>query len=452
MYEHSAVLHCYRGKYNGCMQTLLETINGMILAPIVPIILFAVGIYFSVKLRFFFVRHPIRTIMPLTKRPPGSGVSPLAAVTLALAGTLGVGNIVGVATAIVLGGAGAVFWMWVSAIVAMVLKYAEILLAVRHRREKDGKFHGGAMYYIKNRKVAVTFALLCILCSFSLGNALQVNAAATSANIVFGIPLIAVGAAFALLIYLVIFRHKKGVFDFTLKLVPAITLFYIILALIVIFAQRQGIPEVFSQIFSAAFSFRSAAGGVGGFLIAMSSVRFGVIRGLVSNEAGCGTAPIAHAAADVHSPAAQGCWGIVEVFVDTLLMCTLTAFVILLPGFDLAGAEGMELVLSSFAFILGGFAQVALAGSMFAFAFATIIGWSFFGMECVHYLSPTKKARATYLVAFNFVALIGGFLHPDLIWQLSDLAIGGMTIINAIALFALRQEVFHESSKFFRFK
>ncbi|MCL2212529.1 MAG: amino acid carrier protein [Oscillospiraceae bacterium] len=434
------------------MITLLEIINGLILAPLVPIILFSVGIYFAIKLRFFFVRYPIRTIMPLTKRPPGSGVSPLAAVTLALAGTLGVGNIVGVATAIILGGAGAVFWMWVSAIVAMVLKYAEILLAVRHRREKEGKFHGGAMYYIKSRKAAVTFALLCILCSFSLGNALQVNAAAQSAGIVFGLPVIAVGGAFAVLVYLVIFRHKKGVFDFTLKLVPAITVFYIILALVVIFAQRQGIPGVISQIFSAAFNFRSAAGGVGGFLIAMSSVRFGVIRGLVSNEAGCGTAPIAHAAADVHSPAAQGCWGIVEVFVDTLLMCTLTAFVILLPGFDLSGAEGMGIVLSSFAYILGGFAETALAASIFAFAFATIIGWSFFGMECVHYLSPTKRAKTIYLVVFNIVALVGGFLNPDLIWHLSDFTIGGMTIINGIALFFMRDEVFQESRKFFRWK
>jgi len=434
------------------MNTLLELINGYILGPVVPIILFACGIYFTIKLRFFMVRHPIKTLAPLfRKNEANDGVSPLAAVTLALAGTLGVGNIVGVATAIIMGGAGAIFWMWVSALVAMVLKYAEIVATLQHRVHDGEKYRGGPMYYIKSKPIAVTFCILCILCSFALGNALQVSATAQSFDAIFGVPPIVIGLIMATLIFFVLFRHKKGVFNFTLRLVPAITLFYIVLSLIVIIALANRIPAVLTQIFTEAFNFRSATGGISGFLIIMTSVRFGVIRGLVSNEAGCGTAPIAHAAVNNTRPATQGCWGILEVFIDTILMCTLTAFVVLLPGIETSRADGMTLILESFGFVIGSLSGIALTFSFFAFAFATTIGWSYFGVECIHFLSKGKRSKTLYLAVFNILALFGGFVNAELVWHLSDFTIGAMTVINAVFLFTLRKDIFFESDKYFKY-
>lgn len=445
---------------------MLEFINTNVISVITPIMLLLMGLYFSFKLNFFYIRHPIKMIRSMLTRQKKGGISPFRAVTLALAGTLGVGNIAGVASSIAIGGFGSVFWMWISALVAMVLKYAEIVLAIAHRRVEDGEYRGGASYYIydffvsKGKKVfgkalAAIFAVLCIINAITMGGIIQANAVSTSFEGVMNIPPPVVGAIVALLCVIVISGNAKWVSAFSEKTVPLMTAGYIILSVAVLAARRTLIGSAFAVIFKDAFSLDSAAGGILGFLVSRG-LRAGCMRGLMSNEAGCGTAPTAHAAAECDSPAKQGFWGIFEVFVDTILLCTLTALVIIVAilggGNMLAFADNpMMMAIKAYSSVLGGWSEYYMTVSVFLFAFATIVCWAHYGKESIIYLTKKKLPVTLYVIFFSLFIFVGAVSAPDIAWLAADLALGIMTVINLAVLFPMSGEVKRETDAFFKF-
>ena len=418
----------------------VSIISGVIL----PFFLLAAGAYFAFLL-----------LPSLLKRREGRprARGSVRAVVLALAGTLGVGNIAGVASAIALGGAGAIFWIWISALLAMFLKYAEVVLALRHRRyDAGGRAHGGAPYYIRKafggragRVLGGGFAVLCLLCMFTLGGVVQSAAASEAMQGGFGVPPVITGGLLGLGAAAVLWRGSGGVERACAVLVPVVCVLFSAGSLAAILLRAKALPAVLVQIVREAFSFESAAGGAVGFFTSRA-VRYGVARGLVSNEAGCGTAPIAHAAAQVVRPADQGVWGIVEVFVDTILLCTMTALVILTSGVPVKSGGGMAYALAAYGAVLGEFAAPLLAVSVLIFAFATVLCWAYYGRESVYALRGKEEGKLLPLfVAFS--CLLGALAAPALVWDVTDLVLGVMTLLNLLALLLLRREVREESRR-----
>ena len=409
------------------------------------------------------LRHPGAVFRAMMRRERIGGISPFRALTLALAGTLGVGNIVGVASAIALGGAGAIFWMWVSALGAMILKYAEIVLAVKHRRVgTDGTPYGGAMYYIcdcfdakrmprTGATLAVVFAVLCIVDALSTGCVIQVNAVASAFEGVFGLPVWVCGAILTVTCLFLVGRGVDSLSFLTERLVPLMTGGYLLLSVAVLVLRADAIPEAFIGIFRDAFNPQSAAGGVLGFLL-NRGVRYGTMRGLLSNEAGCGTAPIAHAASNTKSSVEQGFWGLFEVFVDTILLCTVTALVILVEPQVLTtfAGDGVMMTIAAYAAVLGQGAAWFLAVAVLLFGFATVICWSHYGAECVRYLTRSHTAQMLYRIATCLAVLCGSLLAPDSLWEVADFAIGTMTMINLGILIGMRREIRRETAVYFR--
>lgn len=394
-----------------------------------------------------------------------SGISPFRAVTVALAGTLGVGNIVGVASAIAMGGFGSLFWMWVSALCAMILKYAEIALAVSHRRS-DGKggFYGGAVWYIRDlfaglrvdrlgKAVALIFAVFLLFDNLTTGCVVQINAAARSARSVCNIPELSVGIITAAVTSIVVLKGANSVSRLTNRLIPALSVAYIALSLAVIFIRRADVAGAFSQIFQSAFSFESAAGGAFGFLTCRA-LRFGTMRGLLSNEAGCGTSPTAHASANAKSPAEQGFWGIFEVFVDTILLCTLTALVIILNYDSVASLEndGIIMAIKAYSSTLGRWCEYPLALSVVVFGSATVLCRAHYGIECLRYLFGRHRRLPCliYIAVFASVTVAGALAAPNAVWGYADLALGTMTLINVTVLLLMQNEVKRLTDSFFK--
>ena len=440
--------------------------NERIIGVATAVMLLSIGVFFSFRLGFFYVRHPIKMIKEMLRPEGGQGISPFRAVTLALAGTLGVGNIAGVASSIAIGGYGSVFWMWISALVAMVLKHAEITLAVSHRRidRESGEPYGGAPYYIKDtlsrrgftvagKALAGIFALLCIVNSLTMGCMLQANAVSTSFEGVFEIKPWVVGAAVAILCCFVITGNARWVSGFCEKTVPVMTVGYIAISLAVMWARRDAIPNAFSLIFSDAFRFESAAGGVVGFLIS-TKLRAGVMRGLVSNEAGCGTAPTAHAASNVSMPAKQGLWGIFEVFVDTILLCTLTAVVIIIAGDGVLiySENPMMMAVKAYSSVLGAWSEYYMCASVLLFAFATMVCWAHYGKESLRVIARGKIAVPIFIIVFCLSIFIGSVSAPSFAWLVADLSIGIMTIINLPILCANSREIKGQTDRLFKKK
>ena len=439
----------------------IELLNEYALGIAVPMGLVLIGIFYCIKLRFFHIRHPILLIRSLFEKSGDSGTSPFRAVMLALAGTLGVGNIVGVASAVYLGGAGAVFWMWVSALCAMILKYAEIVLALLYRRrDKNGEFYGGAMYYIRDifakRKsealgalLASVFAVFCIINAVSMGSMIQSNAISGAIEGVWNISPVAVGVALSVLTLVVISRGTGGILKLTDLLVPVMSLGYFVLSMAIIVKNSSALPSVMRDIVGSAFSARSAASGVLGFLLS-GSLRYGAMRGLLSNEAGCGTAPAAHAVSNTDCAAKQGIWGIFEVFVDTIVLCSMTAFVLLL-GYDSAAEHGGNFIMmtfSAYSHFLGDAAEIFMCIAVIFFGFATIACWAHYGFAGVRYFSESAVAKKAFTVIYCVSVLAGAVMSTDAIWQTADLAIGVMTVINLFALVYASDEVRSETEKF----
>ena len=421
---------------------------------LIPPMLLLTGIFFCIYLRGYPWRAPRKMLSAM--RGGGEGkTSSFSAMMLALAGTLGVGNIVGVANAIAVGGAGAVFWMWVSALLAMILKYAEILLSVSHRRvDCKGNFFGGAVYYIRDcflshrrARLAVivpaAFAVLMVVDALSMGCVIQVRAVGETLQEVVGIPTVYSGILLVILTLPLLMRGTKEISALTEYLVPIMTAGYVILSVAVLVLRRDALGDAFRLILRDALTPDSALGGVSGFLLSRA-LRVGTMRGLLSNEGGCGTAPTAHARADAQSPAHQGVWGIFEVFADTIVLCTATALVILVSGVDVS-VGGVMTTVTAYSSVLGGFANWFLSAAVFCFGYATLLCWGSYGMESVRFLSQKKRWRVLYILAFGLCTFFGARSAPEAVWNIADFAIAALTSINLCALFCLRQKVREET-------
>lgn len=442
---------------------MIISILSSVVGRVAPILLILSGIYFSARLNIVKL---VAGALGKKNRSRRSGkVSPFAAVMMALAGTLGVGNIVGVAGAISAGGYGAIFWMWASSLCAMALKYAETVLAVSHRRSDGrGGFFGGAVYYIRDifasighdragSVTALVFSLLFLFDGFTTGCAVQVNAAAKAAESIVGIPAIAVGVTAAVIAFIPAARGTENVAGLTTFLVPLLSGIYVILSAAVLIMRADRIPFAFSAIFSGAFSPESAAGGILGFLTSRA-LRFGTIRGLLSNEAGCGSSPTAHAAADTDDPVRQGFLGIFEVFADTIVLCTLTALVMIVNSDvpEVTGASGIMLAVKSYSVSLGGWSEYLLGASVAVFGLATVICRAHYGCECIRYFcrgNEKSPFRFIFLAAFSAVTVIGSVLSGEAVLDAADLSIGSMTILNLAVLFLGRREVFALTKGYF---
>ena len=441
-----------------------QAVNGFIWGVPAMICIIGVGLLLSVRTRFIQVRkfgaalkNTIGKIFDKTQAKDGS-MSPFQAVCTALAGTVGTVNIAGVAGAIALGGPGAIFWMWCSAFLGMCTKFSEVTLAI-HFREKNanGEYVGGPMYYIKNglskkwHFLAVLYALFGVLTVFGTGNATQVNTIVSSihsalhnlhiidgtvderANLIFGIFI----AAFVAMVLLGGIQRIGQVSE---KLVPFMAALYVILAIGVVILHISRVPAVFAMIFKSAFTPQAATGGIIGSMFL--SMKKGVSRGIFSNEAGLGTGSIAHACADTNNAVHQGMFGIFEVFMDTIVICTLTGLVILLgaPNIVYGQAAGAELTISGFTATYGGWVSIFTAVAMCCFAFSTIIGWGLYGSRCIEFLGGEKLVRP-FLVAYSFVSIIGATINLGLLWDIADTFNGLMAIPNLIALLILSGQV-----------
>ncbi|MFI3258452.1 MAG: sodium:alanine symporter family protein [Spirochaetales bacterium] len=436
------------------------TINSFVWGPYMLVLLVGTGIYISVATKFFQVTR-IKLWFSKTfgmlrvKSKAGKNITAFQAVSTALASTVGTGNIAGIATAIVAGGPGAVFWMWVSAFFGMMTKYAEVLLAV-HYREKDenGVHYGGPMYYIQKgmniKWLAGAFALFGAFASFGIGNMTQSNSIAGALQ-GFSVPPLVTGIVFAIIAGLVIIGGIKRIATVTEKLVPFMAILYFAGAVLLLILNASKIPEAFSVIFAGAFNVKSVGGGVMGYGIAQA-MRYGVARGIFSNEAGLGSAPIAHAASETNNPVEQGLWGIFEVFVDTIVICTLTALVVLTSGlYAEAGISGAALTSKAFESSFGSVGSLFLSVALICFAFSTIIGWSYYGERCLGYLSNNNKAvLQVYKILFIASIVIGATLELTLVWDIADTLNGLMAIPNLIALLALSGTVFTLTKKYLK--
>ena len=359
--------------------SFFQQLYDLILSPVLLGCILLAGIYTTARLGSYFVRHPKGILKGIfLPDAENSRLSSWKALTVALAGTLGVGNIAGVASAIAIGGAGAVFWMWIGALLSMLIKYSEVVLAIRYRKPcKDG-YAGGAMYYFSKPIIGILFASFCLLASFALGNILQARTVAVTLERAFQFPPLFSGILLALLLYLTICRGFTRISAVTLCLVPLMSGLYIFLCAIILIGNWSAIPSVLWEIIRDAFSPHAIAGGAGGLGLA-AIIRAGISRGLITHEAGCGTAPIAHAEANTNDPVRQGFLGIFEVFADTIILCTLTAIVLLIhrrQAHTLTPIEGMDAVISAFAPAFGKFSAPLLAILLFCFATLEIVSYT----------------------------------------------------------------------------
>ena len=450
-----------------------QAVNSFIWGIPAMVCIIGVGLLLSVRTGFLQIRkfpYAIRTtIGRIFRRKDASdgAMTPFQAVCTALAATVGTGNIAGVAGAIAIGGSGAVFWMWCSALLGMCTKFAEVTLAVHFReRNKNGELVGGPMYYIKNglgsrwQFLAVLYSLFGVLTVFGTGNATQVNTIVTaidSALLATGSGLngilptlnLIVGVVVAMMVAMVLLGGVKRIGSVTEKLVPFMALFYIVLALGVVALNYRRFPAVLASIVGGAFDPQAFTGGaIGSIFLSMQK---GVSRGIFSNEAGLGTGSIAHACADTHKPVKQGMFGIFEVFADTIVICTLTAMVILCSGVPVGygSAAGAELTISGFTATYGGWSSIFTAVALCCFAFSTIIGWGLYGSRCIEFLFHTDKVVGPFLVVYSFVSILGATVDLGLLWSIADTFNGLMSIPNLIALLLLSGTVAKLTKEFF---
>ena len=432
-----------------------------------------VGLYLSLRTRFLQIRKfplAIRSTlgrMFQKKTAQDGAMTPFQAVCTALAATVGTGNIAGVAGAIAIGGPGAVFWMWVSALLGMCTKFAEVTLAVHYReRSEAGEWVGGPMYYIKNglskhwQFLAVLYSLFGVLTVFGTGNATQVNtivAAIDTALLEYGVVgggalstlNLVVGIAVAMLVAMVLLGGIKRIGSVSEKLVPFMALFYIVLSVGVMVLNFERLPYVFESIIAGAFNPAAFTGGTIGSLFV--SMQKGVSRGIFSNEAGLGTGSIAHACADTKKPVKQGMFGIFEVFADTIVICTLTAMVILCSGttVNYGTAAGAELTISGFTTTYGGWASIFTAVALCCFAFSTIIGWGLYGSRFLVFLCRSDKVAKPFFLVYSFVSILGATMDLGLLWSIADTFNGLMSIPNLLALLLLSGTVVRLTKEFF---
>ena len=454
------------------IETINTAVNNFIWGVPAMVCIFGVGPYLSIRTNFLQIRkfpYAIKTTLGriFRKRDASDGaITPFQAVCTALAATVGTGNIAGVAGAIAIGGPGAIFWMWVSALFGMCTKYAEVTLAVHYREiNANGELVGGPMYYIKNglskkwHWLAYLFAAFGVLTVFGTGNATQVNTITTAINSALlnynvisesavSTSNLIIGIIIAILIAMILLGGIKRIGHVTEKLVPFMALLYILLGLGVILLNIQNVPAVFASIFRGAFQPRAVTGGI--VLSMFTSLKKGVSRGIFSNEAGLGTGSIAHACADTKKPVKQGMFGIFEVFTDTIVICTLTALVILCSGVavDYGKAAGAELTILGFTSTYGSWVSIFTAIAMCCFAFSTAVGWGLYGARCIEFLFSEKVIKP-FMVIYSLVAILGATANLGLMWSIAETFNGLMAIPNLIALFLLSGTVVKLTKEYF---
>ena len=440
------------------------------------VLLVGAGVYFTAKTGLFQIRYIglwLRKTLfscftgEARRKSGGQAVSPFATMCTALAATVGTGNIAGVATALTIGGPGAVFWMWISAFFGMMTAFAENTLGMLYReRGPDGAWRGGPMLYLKKGLhspfLAAAFALSCVLASFGMGNMSQCNSIAGGLSGVFGVPPLVTGIATAALLGAVMLGGLKRVTRVTETLVPFMALFYMGGALVVLWCRREYLPQACGQILACAFDWKAGTGGAAGYGIAQA-LRTGVSRGVFSNEAGLGSSVMVHAAADAKEPCEQGMWAVFEVFFDTIVMCTMTALVLLSSGvYDTALygaaagtpllaqlATGAQLTAAAFSTVFGPPGGGFVAVSLVLFAFSTLLGWSYYGQRAAEYLFG-EHAAPVYRALFLAAAVLGCTMRLDLAWALSDTFNGLMALPNLIGVLALRREALGAWSRYRR--
>ena len=465
------------------IEEIVSWLNGIAWGPWMLLLLVGTGVYLSCRVGFlqfrkfgYAMKNTIGKVFQKSEAGEGE-VTPFQAVSTALAATVGTGNIAGVTGAICVGGPGAVFWMWVSALFGMVTKYAEVVLAVRYReRNAQGDWVGGPMYYIRNglgkgwNWLACVFCVLGALAAFGIGNMTQVNTIASSINTaidsfggstaaytveLFGqtVPISSVmtGCVIAMIVGMVLFGGIKRIGAVAEKMVPVMAAIYIVASLIVVGGNLGSLGTVFGMIFKGAFSAEAALGGAFGITI-MTTIQKGVGRGVFSNEAGLGSAPMAHAASSEKDPVKQGLYGIFEVFMDTIVICTLTALTLLCGAGDKivwGESAGAELIAASFSSMFGAqMGSMMVAVGITLFALSTILSWSLYGSRCFEFLTGGKGVRA-YQILFVIVVVIGATLKLDLVWNIADTLNGFMAVPNLVALLGLSPVVVKLTKAYF---
>lgn len=421
------------------------------------VLLVGAGIFLTFKMNFIsFTKFGFilkNTLMKMfDKKSHGEGeVTPFQALSTALAATVGTGNIVGVSGAILAGGPGAIFWMWMAALVGMMTKYSEVTLAVAYREKgSDGEIAGGPMYYIKNGLgipwLGKVFAVFGALATFGIGNTVQANSISNILYENLQIPKLVTGIVVAIIAFLVIIGGIKRIGAFTEKLVPFMALFYFLGALVVLFYHRAHVPEAFASIFKYAFTPKAAISGTAGYTVVMA-LRNGVARGVFTNEAGLGSSPIAHAAATTDHPVRQGIWGVFEVFIDTIVVCTITALVILSSGIWESQPNAAALVAHSFEEGFAGGQYIVTIG-LTLFALSTILSWEYYGETCARFVLGDKVGMI-YKVIYIPIIILGATTELDTIWLVADNLNGLMAIPNLIGIISLSGVVYKLTKDFF---
>ena len=446
---------------------IMHDVNDFVWGPIMLAFLVGTGVFLTVRLKFRPWRNlPYAVKMILKKKDKTEGdVTPFQSLMIALSATVGTGNIVGVATAMVLGGPGALVWMWISAAFGLSTKYAESVLAVKYRETNDaGEMAGGPMYAMKNgiggpigKLLATLFAVFAVCASFGIGNMTQANSIAAAFNSSFGIDPALIGVILVLLSIVILFKGIQSIGAVSSVIVPAMAAFYFVMAVIVIVVNASALPAGISEIFRMAFAPDAVAGGVGGSIIAsmLTAMRWGVARGVFSNEAGLGSAPIAAAAAKTDHASRQGYVNMTGTFFDTMIICVLTGLVIASSGalgtIDPAtgkAVSGAQLTIMACSSVFGEHARVIVSTSLAMFAFSTILGWEYYGEKSLEYLVKDHDILVAYRVIFSFMTYIGATQTLDLVWDFSDTANGLMAIPNLICLIWLSKQVAEECNDY----
>lgn len=447
------------------VQSINTELNGIVWGPIMLTLLIGTGLLLSIRMGFpqftkfaYVMKNTIGSLFNSKQHQKDeSGVSPFQAVATAMAGTIGTGSITGVATALVSGGPGAIFWMWISALLGMVTKYSEIVLSLTYREKNDeGQWAGGPMYYIQNglklKWLAMFFAFFVAIACLGTGNATQGNSISVALESTLGVNPVITGVVLTLLVGAVILGGIRRIAAVNEKLVPFMAMFYVIIAIVALVLNAPKLPGALALIVSEAFSMKSAAGGAAGYGI-MMAMRYGFARGVFSNEAGLGSAPIAHAASSAKNPVDQAIWGMFEVFFTTIIVCTCTALVIISTGSVESGLSGSALSIYAYNSVIPGIGGVGVTLATVLFATSTILGWAYYGEKAVEYLSNKNHtivfAYRILYTAMVFIGACGGSGSLDLIWQISDTTNGLMAIPNLIGIIGLSGVVVKATKDYF---
>ena len=439
------------------LSDFITALNGIVWGPLMLVSILGTGLYLMLGLSFMPLRKIGAGFKALwqgrQKRGEGD-IAPFNALMTSLSATIGTGNIAGVATAIFLGGPGALFWMWCTALVGMATKYAEAVLAVKYREVDNKGMHiGGPMFYIKNGLkphwswLGTSFAVFGAIAGFGIGNTIQANSVADVMNSTFDVPPIATGITIAVLAALVLIGGIKRIANVAGKLVPLMSLSYLVAGVIILIMNAEALPHAFELIFTHAFTPVAATGGFAGAAV-WAAIRFGVARGIFSNEAGLGSAPIAHAAASTNSPVQQGTIAMLGTFIDTLIICSITGLVIITTGAWTSGETGASLSSVAFETALPGFGQYIVAIGLSVFAFTTILGWSFYSEKCFEYLFG-EGVITPFRICWIIAVPIGATANLSFIWLVADTLNALMALPNLIALVLLSPVVFKLTKEHF---